>query len=413
MKKTIFWSLVALLTMGITLTSCSSDDDPIIINEPVSLTLEMPLGIQNVEVLNDMVVLTNVNNNKTIVRSNAIQKTADGFVASFEGVEEGSYNVEASGTLTFTVDGVEGTSPFEVKQDNVVLSLSKTKIKVTINTFTAKGGFVLSEIFFTGTTTPEGKQYSNDQYLIITNNSDVTLYADQLAICESSFLSTTNYRYVPDTNNEIFAVDALYVIPGSGNDVPVEPGKSLTIAVNAINHTEANANSFDLSNADFEFYDETSNPNYADVDNQQVPNLDKWFCYTATLYSFHNRGFRAMALAKMQTTKEDWLANYAYEGKYIMTFNGTDYEMDVVKTYKVPMGWLIDGVNLSVETEWQWNVLPASIDSGWTYCGKLLSDKDRYNKAVIRKTTDDGKYVDTNNSTNDFNAETTPSRLAQ
>ena len=92
-----------------------------------------------------------------------------------------------------------------------------------------------------------------------------------------------------------------------------------------------------------------------------------------------------------------------------MTFNGNSYEMNVSSTYKVPMAWVIDGVNLSVEEEWQWNVLPENIDNGWTYCGRTLSDKTRYSKAVIRKQTDDGKYVDTNNSTNDFTPEATPS----
>ena len=83
--------------------------------------------------------------------------------------------------------------------------------------------------------------------------------------------------------------------------------------------------------------------------------------------------------------------------------------MEVSKTYKVPMSWVIDGINLSVEEEWQWNVLPAHIDNGWTYCGKTLNDKTRYGKAVIRKTGSDGKYVDTNNSTNDFTPEAKPS----
>lgn len=54
-----------------------------------------------------------------------------------------------------------------------------------------------------------------------------------------------------------FSVDFIFVIPGSGQDHPVQPGESLLLALDASNHTEANPNSFDLSVADFEFYDES------------------------------------------------------------------------------------------------------------------------------------------------------------
>ena len=302
-----------------------------------------------------------------------------------------------------------GKSSFETTQENVILSRQANTAKLTVNTFAAKGGFVISEIFFTGTTTPEGKQSRNDQYIIITNNSDVTLYADSLAFVESSFLTVNNYEYVPDISRDTMAVDAVYMIPGDGMSVAVEPGKSITLAVNAIDHREGNANSLDLRGADYEVIDVTSNPNYNDVDNENVTNLDKWYSYTATLYTMHNRGFKSYAIAKMHGTKEEFLEKNAYVGKYVMTFNGNAFEMNVNNTYKVPMSWVVDGVNLSVEEEWQWNVLPANIDSGWTFCGKTLTDKTRYGKAVIRKQDADGKYVDTNNSTNDFTPEAVPS----
>lgn len=411
MKQNLFGGLMMLLTMGMTLSACSSDDGPVIINEPVSVAIEMPLNLENVTVSNDVTTLVDVKTGESHVAANAIKKTADGFVVEFSEVAEGTYNLTTKGELTFTVDGVAGKSSFEMTQENVVLSRQANSAKLTVNTFAAKGGFVISEIFFTGTTTPEGKQYSNDQYIIITNNSDVTLYADSLAFVESSFLTVNDYEYVPDISKDTLAVDAVYMIPGSGMSVPVEPGKSLTLAVNAINHKEGNANSLDLRQADFEFYDVSSNPTYNDVDNENVPNLDKWYCYTATLYTMHNRGFKSYAIAKMLGTKEDFLKENAYVGKYVMTVNGNAYEMKVNNTYKLPMKWVVDGVNLSVEEEWQWNVLPANVDSGWTFCGKTLNDKTRYSKAVIRKKDADGKYVDTNNSTNDFTAEAVPSLL--
>jgi hypothetical protein len=281
---------------------------------------------------------------------------------------------------------------------------------MTVSTFTAQGGFVISEIFFTGTSTAEGKSYSGDQYIIITNNSDVTLYADSIAVLESAFLTTIKEDYTPDIMSTDFSVQACYMIPGNGKSVPVEPGQSLKLAVNAINHTTEQPNSIDLSDADFEFYDETSNPNFTDVDGN-APNLDKWYCYTATIYQFHSRGFNSMAIAKMKTDKEDWLENYVYDATYLFVFGDFSKEMTKSGIYKVPNEWILDGVNLSVESVREWNVLDASIDAGWTYCGKVDRDETRFNKSVIRKQDANGKYIDTNNSTNDFNAEVKPSMM--
>ena len=225
----------------------------------------------------------------------------------------------------------------------------------------------------------------------------------------SQFLTTDKQDYTPDVMNEAFSVEAVYMIPGNGTSVAVEPGKHLTLAINAINHKEANANSMDLSNADFEFYDESSNPNYTDPDGK-APNLDKWYCYTATVFSFHNRGFHSVAIAKMRTDKDTWLKDYAYTAEYTFTFNEYSFPMST-DTYKVPNSWILDAVNLSVESEFQWIVTSSALDAGWTYCGKVDRDQTRYNKAVIRKQGADGKYVDTNNSTNDFIPEAQPTLL--
>ena len=75
MKKIFMWSL-ALLSLGLGVTSCDSDDDPVIINDPVTLSLEMPLNLENVEVTNSNITLTNVNANQTRVLVNASSPVA-------------------------------------------------------------------------------------------------------------------------------------------------------------------------------------------------------------------------------------------------------------------------------------------------------------------------------------------------
>lgn len=410
MKKLLLSGILMMLTTVMCLTSCSSDDPiPVIPNAVV--TLEIPSNLENTVLSGATATLTNVQTQQvTTVDGTLFTKEGNDYKVMLNNLEAGTYNVTINGLLEFTMNGVAGQKDFEVKSENVVLNETNTSMKMTVSTFTAQGGFVISEIFYTGTTTSEGRSYSGDQYIIITNNSDVTLYADSIAVLESAFLTTTKEDYTPDIMSTHFSVQACYMIPGTGKSVPVEPGKSLKLAVNAIDHTAEQAGSINLSDADFEFFDETSNPNFTDPDGQ-APNLDKWYCYTATIYQFHSRGFNSMAIAKMKTSKEDWLQNYVYDATYLFTFGDFSREMTKSGIYKVPNEWILDGVNLSVESVLEWNVLDASIDAGWTYCGKVDRDETRFNKSVIRKQDANGKYIDTNNSTNDFIPEAPASLL--
>ena len=407
MKKFILNGIIAMLTAVMCLTSCSSDD-PIPVIPTSMVTLEIPANLENAVLSNAVATLTNVQTNQvTTIEGAKFVKDDNGYKIMCNDLQQGTYNVVVTGHLDFTLNGVAGQKDFEVTSENVLISESSHDLKMVVSTFTAQGGFVISEIFFTGSSTSDGRSYSGDQYIIITNNSDVTLYADSIAVLESAFLTTTKEDYTPDIMSTHFSVQACYMIPGNGKSVPVEPGQSLKLAVNAINHTTEQPNSIDLSNADFEFYDETSNPNFTDPDGE-APNLDKWYCYTATVYQFHSRG---MAIAKMKTSKEDWLENYVYDATYLFVFGDFSKEMTKSGIYKVPNEWILDGVNLSVESVREWNVLDASIDAGWSYCGKVDRDETRFNKSVIRKQDANGKYIDTNNSTNDFIPEAPASLL--
>ena len=408
MRKNIFLSMMMLLALSATFVSCSKDDGPTIVKNG-TVTLEMPINVSDVVLNSFSGTATNVQSGKVTTLTTPT-KNGNNYVITIPELEEGSYNISAKGNISFLKGGVAGTTDFEVQNNGVSVSEKSNTLKMAVNSFQAEGGFVISEIFYTGTTTPEGKQYSGgDGYMIITNNSDVTLYADSIAVLESQFLTTDKQDYTPDVMNEAFSVEAVYMIPGSGTSVAVAPGESLTLAINAINHKEANANSIDLSNADFEFYDVSSNPNITDPDGK-APNLDKWYCYTASIFGFHNRGYHSYAIAKMQGDKETWLKDYAYTAEYTFTFNEYSFPMST-DTYKVPNSWILDAVNLSVESEFQWIVTSSALDAGWSYCGKVDRDQTRYNKSVIRKQDANGKYVDTNNSTNDFTPEAQPSLL--
>lgn len=371
--------------------------------------LELPLTIDNGTLLYASATLTNVQSGEKYTIDQFDDK-GEKYAGSVS-LPEGTYNIQASGKVKYTVDGAEEIADVKAELQNVTVN-GGTAVSTTmaLNMYKADGGLVITELFYTGTTTPEGKQYSNDQYIKIGNNSNETIYLDGMAFAESEFLTTTKETYKPDIMEEAMAVDGVYVFPGSGKEHPLAPGKEVIIAINANNHKEANANSFDLSKADFEIYDVSTIPSIQDTDNPDVPNMISYYRSSKTIFTMHNRGFKAYAIGKPTVGLDDYVANYKYDFSYDLNANGTIYPMKR-SSYKFPNAWIVDAVNCSVPSLYQWNVTSATLDAGYTSCGQVDHDKTRYGKAVIRKKSGD-KWIDTNNSSDDFIKDATPSLMA-
>lgn len=373
-----------------------------------TIALELPLTIEDGVLLSAEATLTNV---QTLSKYTLSGFTLSGYkyVATVN-VPEGVYSIEVTGKIKYTVDGVEKTADVKADMQNVTIN-SKTSSSTTIalNVYEANPGLVITELFYTGTKSPEGKQYNGDKYIKIGNNSDETQYLDGVAFMESEFLTVDKEDYKPDIMDQAMAVDAVYVFPGSGKDYPLEPGKEIIIAENARDHKALNPNSFDLSHADFELYDVSSNPAYSDTDNPDVPNMIGLYNYSLTYFTMHNRGFKAYALAVPQVSNDEYVADYKYDYSYDFNWEGNVYPKER-HAYKMPNSWIIDAVNCSVPSMYVWNVTSATLDAGYTYCGTVNFDESRYGKSVIRRKLN-GKWIDTNNSTNDFDAEVDASLL--
>lgn len=406
MKKLIYMlAAAALVSAGAVSCSDEKTDDPV---EPVTVSSSMRLNGGN--------VLVNVPEADFDV---SIPDEASSWVGVNEAETEGR-------TLVLEVakneTGAERQTTVTVTRKGRSDLLATVTIKQS-NVAAKNGEFVIEEIYFTGTALPEtGRpdKYQGDQYIKIRNNTDEDLYADgMLLILQSSVLSNKEGE-IPaavDFREEYCAGQAFYAIPGSGRDVPVKAGESLIIVNNAQNHLESNPDSWDATTADFEWYDESSNENFLDTDNPAVPNLDKWYAQTLTVHSLHNRGAYGIAIAMPPagTTGEQFLQDHPIGDGYYYIFhspNGSDYEMPI-KGYFVPNEWVLDAVNTGGRNTFGMAPWGTSLDAGYTWCGTEDSDPDRFNKSVIRKTGADGKLVDTNNSSNDFTPNTTPSLLAK
>lgn len=405
MKKSSIFSICVAASLALPFFSCS--DEPVVPTVEASIEIVRPEGIDDLQILKETVVFRNLSSGEEM-RFDSTEG-----LAIPVGIYECSYEAEA----TYVNVGDEESAVVEGRlignAESVQVTAAGFKLVLPVYLSVDKDDFIFEEIFFTGTRRASGSSYIGDTYFKIYNNTDHVLYADGLAICESKFKSTQFYTYTPDIRQDEMTVHAIYVIPGNGTEHPVAPGESLVICDTGIDHRISNPNSFDLSDADFEWYDESTNPSHTDIDSPTVPNLDKWYCYTLTVFIPHNRGFSSFALARIPIGKEAYLSDYYYDYEYTMYLPAGTFPMSG-SAYRLPNEWIVDGVNCSVETDRQWNVLPPSIDAGWTHCGAMDSDENRFFKSIRRKMlylTDDGIKVlkDTNNSTADFNPDCVPS----
>ena len=108
---------------------------------------------------------------------------------------------------------------------------------------------------------------------------------------------------------------------------------------------------------------------------------------------------------------ESILENRHWTGTFTFYFNEfvIPRELDTQDVWVIPGEWVLDAVNCSLADSFYQNPWPAAFDAGWTFCGEYDGDPARLGKSVRRSVNAEGKLVDTNNSTNDFTPNATPS----
>lgn len=409
-RHKLYRNFAALAVFCIAVSSCNEYKEDGTETRTVShrLSLNMPLNIKDATLTEGTAVLTNIRTREQY-NIESFTPSDKGFIADIS-LPEGNYNIAVKGTISYQLNKQSIEAKVKANRENVAIGEveQKTTTDIALNVYSAQEGFVISEIFFTGTTTPDGFMYTDDQYIKIGNNSDTTMYADGIAFIESFFTSDDKHDYQPNIMDEAMTIVAIYVVPGTGRDVPVRPGEELLIALTAIDHRPINPNSFDLSKADFEIYDKCSHPE-GDQDNPKVPNLVNWYANFEGTFVMHTRGVKSYALARPMVDMKTYMTKFRYKFGYIFRQGDFVVPMDE-REYFMPNAWIIDAVNLAVPTVHEWNLVSPTLDKGFTYCGHVDFDETRYNKSVIRKK-DGRKWIDTNNSTEDFRPNAVPSCL--
>lgn len=277
----LFTLLAFVVFTQLSLTSCE-DDEPIVPIEIAFNKITLPEGVEASTLKDIQIIVEELN-------TSLIDTMTPGQMPSTFTWLPGLYNIKITASAMI--------NSIDVKliglKENFPVDAEVTSIEIKLITASAPSkSFVIEEIYFVGKSVTN-KLYYKDQYFKITNNSDSVLYADGLAIAESVMLTNRTYTSIAnDTRETEFAAQSIYKIPGTGKETAVEPGESIIVCNQAIDHTALNVNSFDLSTAAYEWYDDHK----LDVDNPDVPNLDKIFSYTASIWIVSTQGNRSYAL---------------------------------------------------------------------------------------------------------------------
>ena len=394
LKQIVPFALAVLLLVG--LSACDSGMDEVTPFE-VDVRVTFPDDYPVSEAEGATVTVTNDERGDT----KTAETNAAG-IATFEEVVPGPYAISANLSLEGgrAAELTGSSAPRTLNANLPIQNLQQApsqEIELQLNVASA-GTFVIKEVYYTGSETPEGDTYFRDQFIEIYNNTNETLYADGLYIASiygASGQINPNTEPTPFQDDQ----DAAYAsnvwrVPGSGNDVPVDPGESLVIAQHGIDHADDPdgnpASPVNLGDADFEMYTGRDQ----DIDVADVSNMERTY-FTGGFYSLVPVFGPAWVL--FETEDFDSLEEVAVPD---LDFLGP--------RIRVPNELIIDGFEaLQTPTSDDFKRLPLSVDAGFVAAsGTYTSESAR--RLVQRE--DNGRRIlkNTNNTGNDFEVISTP-----
>ena len=259
------------------------------------------------------------------------------------------------------------------------------------------GALIMKEIYYVGSRTPSNGSYFRDQYYEIYNNSEEMVYIDGL--CFGNVLPLTATINIPTWNianqNDYVFFATVWQVPGKGTDYPLYPGESILISQMAANHQIESLNAaspVNLLSAEFETF---INSTAIIADNPAINMGIAWW-----------EGYRT----------PQWLVT-VFGGAYAMFFpdEKTDFSKwtqqvnSTTVAKEIPLDLILDAVELvNDETKIQEKRIQAVLDAGAIYCSGTYTGESVSRK--IRETKEDGRviYWDTNNTSEDFQLNSTP-----
>ena len=420
MKNTLISLLLILLTLGAVSCTKESPGTPTILTrdptyQDVRISLIAPIDVSDISYRHIDAEVTNVQTgDKKEIRQYEIEGDKIHTMLT-----PGQYMFSIRAQADFLrVEGSQAKSTLTSEISFTVEPDKPAEAEVKFMYKPSSSNFVIEEIYIAGSIFPSRVPYNEDKYMIITNNSDEVLYADGLAFWESEFQPIDKVDYEPNIIDKAVAVKAFYVIPGSGKEHPVAPGKSIIVCESAFDHTTICKDAVDLSKADFEWYDPTVAVMAESINNPEVTDMINYFSASPLAWSLDNKGATVFGLAYPPVSQEEYLRDYVYNYSYkriVLGLGEVEYKNNFAM--KVPNEWIVDCVAVSMPKNHEWLPISPKLETGWTWVSKFVGDapdEDRYGYGIRRKQepTKPGerkRLVDTNNSTNDFLPKVPPS----
>lgn len=400
-------ALVALVTTG-----CTKAFDNISgATEVTPITLKFNLNIEADDLVGFDLTLKLINYDENLEYSFPVSSEGRSLSRATQNV-----SVEATGIIpgiyTVVLSGKGLTEDLEVSEYlmngslvNESLTSDGKAFDITVKAG-IKGNIIFKELYFCGVPS----YYFRDQCYELYNNSNAVVYLDGLYIANLEPSTATTSLPTWEDEKDAFVYGArVWKFPGNGTDYPLQPGESIIVAQHARNHQEANAESpVDLSGAEFEFYmGSTAFPDMPAI------NMDHVFY----------QGKADIGTIQM------WLVP-VFGGAYVIFKVPEDETWDPVTTdWAVPLGTSSTTRFAKIPVEWVWDAVelgnnesmvnakrvPGLLDAGmsWVgniYCGLSVARHFETDANGNPKTLENGSYIymDTNNSTDDFERGLTP-----
>lgn len=389
--------LLIIFLITITLSACKDDIENIqFVDYTLQVVLEDASRFENINLKGLTVIVTNVNTNNSFsfVTNEKGQVSFTNLIGVYNTNIEGRVTVEYkddNGKLIQSSIRVGGTL------DNEFFTVGKDLKDVNLKIKIENKGWVIKEMYTASTTTLNGGSLRFDQFIEIYNNTDSVKYADGMVIGETRHQTTSGENIYAKDMDEKTYLWTFYAIPGKNGEknVPVEPGKSIVIAPQPIDHRENNSIDLRPPVSDYQWFDAYGSGQFS-IDVPDVPNLERYYSYSLSVWVVTvqmNRGFAIVQLP---------------EGVDMETF--VDENLDTrlntagnpVISVGVPNEYILDAVELGYRDKFYKKSLFASLDQGRAYTLATYNGKSIRRK--IEEIKPDGRivYKDTNNSSYDF-----------
>lgn len=399
--KQLFYYCLIIPMMVLTLVSCEKPVDNTV---TVVVNVSMPADFPQTAKYNGNVILSSTTTDKEYT----IQ-AVDG-VATIPGVYQDIYDVTVSQTMTY--EEFKTVAPELATSSSIILSGNAKAFKVikdpeaTVNpsvsvslSWCVESSLLISKIFYNGTKKNSGSNNNMPKYVEIYNNTAETIYLDGLCfgLAHGNTTSANPCQLYLDHKDATYAqkIGALPGVHGTDKKIALEGGKSLVLALMAINYydpaegTTKQTMAPDLSTADYEIFSTAS----WFTNNESVPDM------TPLHDCLPSAGFGSLNPAVIiffasQTDVESWEIGVD-ESSYTVA------SQKLWQAKRVPNSIILDAVETYKKDASQQKRIPDALDA--VGIESANNEGIIFDRAILYITEDGRKVLkDTNNSSKDF-----------